>query len=103
MFWDASAVVPLAFTEPRSTELLALAEIGKGLFTIWWSTPVECCAASYQKQRLGRVGAAELKHGLQRLRDTFADAHIVAPTEALRHRAEQLLAVHALRAADVLQ
>ena len=102
MFWDSSAVVPLAFQEPRSTELNGLLD-AESRFTLWWATSIECAAAGYRGHRERRIDAATLKTGLAIVHELAAEAQIVAPTDAVRARAEVLLARHALRAADALQ
>ncbi|MBI3491032.1 MAG: type II toxin-antitoxin system VapC family toxin [Acidobacteria bacterium] len=102
MFWDASAIVPLAFEEPRSGELLTLAG-DSPIFSVWWGTPLECAAAAYRKRREGRVDLTDFKRAIGRLHAVLADATFVVPTDTLRHRAEHLVAVYPLRAGDALQ
>ena len=101
MFWDASALVPLAFTEPRSPDVLAIAARHAAV-VIWWGTPVECHAAAHRRHRERRM-ALELKPGLQQLREIMSDATVIQPTDAVRERAQRLVAAHPLRAADALQ
>jgi hypothetical protein len=40
-FWDASAIVPLLITEPRTKTLQALAEKDPAML-VWWASEVEC-------------------------------------------------------------
>ena len=64
MFWDASALVPLAFTEPRSPDVVALAG-NETAVVVWWATTVECQAAGYRRHREGHTRADDLKTGLR--------------------------------------
>ncbi|MBI3403094.1 MAG: hypothetical protein HY048_16910 [Acidobacteria bacterium] len=102
MFWDASAIVPLGFKEADTAGLLVLAK-AETQFTVWWATPVECGGAAYRRRREGRCDAEALRAGVQRFRELMAAADFVLPTDALRHRAEHVIAAHPLRAADALQ
>jgi uncharacterized protein len=102
MFWDSSALVPLVFPEAQSADLVALAERSPG-FVIWWGTPLECQSAGYRRYREKRATFADLRSGLQQLREVVADSLVVLPSDVLRARAERLIASHPLRAADALQ
>lgn len=49
-FWDASAIIPLCFQEPRTALLRKLAE-EDGAMVTWWATPIECYSAFARLRR----------------------------------------------------
>lgn len=101
-FWDSSALLPLLVQEPASSRIEALLQRDPEV-VFWWATPVECASAL---ARLHREGVLT-QSGLQKARNIFdmLREHCleVQPLEEVRARAERLLAVHRLRAADSLQ
>ncbi len=101
-FWDSSALVPLFLDEPRTGDVRELLEQDP-VITVWWGTRVECTSALTRSVRQGPLDARAEAFARRDQADLFADAHEVAPTEEVRARAERLLAVHPLRAADALQ
>lgn len=101
-FWDASVLVPLCVVEAQSQALRSLREADPDTF-IWWGTWIECISALMRSVREGRLSEAEESVARVRLREVFADAHEINPSEDVRARAERLLSVHPLRAADALQ
>src|SRR6266850_2898471 len=102
MFWDASAIIPLVFPESRSDDVAVLSTMPNDL-VMWWGTTVECHAAAHRRHRDGKATTADVRAGLQRVRDLASDALVVLPDDRLRARAERLLAAHPLKAADALQ
>ena len=101
-YWDASALVPLVVREPdtarRQTQLREDEEI-----VTWWATRVECASAMNRLARSREMTEEQLSVALRKL-DTLAASWIeVLPSDRLRARAERLLRVHPLRAADALQ
>lgn len=101
-FWDTSALVLLLRREPMSRTLRTLFNQDPNV-VIWWGARIEC--ASYlarlvREGRLGQSGEAEARGALD---DLYRRADEVAPSTALRDRAERLVADHPLRAADALQ
>ena len=70
---------------------------------VWWATRVECVSAISRRARddtLVPEGEASARELLNDLSGIWTEAQ---PTARLRALAEQTLAVHPLRAADVLQ
>jgi len=101
-FWDASAVIPLCLVEPRS-EVVTRVAVSDPDIVVWWGTRVECASALARRRRDGTLSVDAVRRA-RRAFATLADAWTeVQPTEGVRQRAERLLAVHPLRAADALQ
>ena len=101
-FWDSSAIIPLCLKESAS-------EAAKGLLkgdedvVVWWTTGVECLSALSRRQRektLPSGDGLKAKTILSALATAWSE---VQPTEMVRQRAERLLSIHPLRAADALQ
>jgi predicted nucleic acid-binding protein len=70
---------------------------------VWWATRVECLSALSRRRREGALdNNSELKAKtiLSALSEEWSE---VQPSEPVRQRAERLLAVHPLRAADAFQ
>lgn len=101
-FWDTSAIVPLIVDEPGRASLLAMLEADP-VMVVWWGTPVELVSALSRRERDGSLPAAVASAAVERVRKLERSWHQVAPTDVLRQRAQRLLRVHPLRAADSLQ
>jgi predicted nucleic acid-binding protein len=101
-FWDSSALVPLCQPEPRTQVVRRLYE-QDGEIAAWWGSRVECIGQLMRVVREGRLDATGESQVRARLNVLFEAAAEVDPTEDVRNRAERLLAVHPLRAADALQ
>jgi predicted nucleic acid-binding protein len=70
---------------------------------VWWATRTECISALARRRREGRLRAADEAQARRLLAALAATWSEVSPSERLRQRAERLLAVHAVRAADAFQ
>lgn len=101
-YWDASAVVPVLVSQPRSSAALALLEEDRQLIT-WWGTRTECVSALARLDRDGTVSPAVVAGAFARLDEIMSSAQEIAPTARVRQVAERMLRVHPLRAADALQ
>ena len=101
-FWDASAIVPLLLDEPGREAVLAMLE-SDPVVVVWWGTPVELVSAISRRERDGGLTLAAVALAIQRTRALERAWHQVPPTDTLRGRAQRLLRVHPLRAADSLQ
>lgn len=101
-FWDASAIVPLIIDEPDHERLLAMLEADP-VMVVWWGTPVELVSALSRRERDGTLPTAVASAAVERVRRLERSWHQVAPTDVLRQRAQRLLRVHPLPAADSLQ
>lgn len=102
MFWDTSAVVPLTVVEPATADVRPLLEQDSNM-VVWWATRVECVSAMNRRLRDDATAKETVRDALHLVSVLAKEWTEVAPTEALRKRAERLLAVHAIRAADALQ
>ena len=101
-FWDSSAVIPLCLKEPNSEELRRLIQ-GDEDIVVWWATRVECVSALSRRRREGVLpyeSEQKAKGILFELSIHWAE---VQPSDQVRQRAERLLTVHPLRAADAFQ
>ena len=70
---------------------------------VWWASRTECLSALHRRTGEGNIKAAEgtqIRNILSVLSGAWAE---VLPGDLVRQRAERLLAVHALRAADAFQ
>ena len=101
-FWDTSAVVPLCVVEPATPQVRRLADADPSL-VVWWGTRTECVSALARRRRDGQLAAQAEQRARRVLSVLAAEWSELLPSEPLRRRAERLLGVHALRAADALQ
>jgi len=101
-FWDTSAVVPLLVREADTGAREAQLKELSGVIT-WWATRLECVSALCRREREGLLSVAALKAAFLRLESLDAQWMVVSPSEVILPRAERLLRVHSLRAADAMQ
>jgi uncharacterized protein len=101
-FWDASALFALVAVEPSAAVLRrAMEEDPWGI--AWFFTPVEIRSALARRRRAGEIEADVCEAAwtrLETLRLRFSEVDSFRP---VRERAQRLLDLHALRAADALQ
>lgn len=101
-FWDTSALVPLIIDEPTSAAMQAVLSKDPDVL-VWMLTSVELLSTL---GRLGRV-SPELTDVLPSTRseamDLFGRWAVVTHIEGVRRRAERLVGVHPLSAADAMQ
>ncbi len=101
-FWDTSALIPLMVDEPATPEVVRLLT-DDGDVVVWMLTSVELLST------LGRLGRAvpDLADVLPGVRldalDLFRKWAAVTHVEGVRRRAERLVGVHPLTAADAMQ
>ena len=101
-FWDSSAIIPLCLREKTSEAIKGLMKDDEDI-VVWWTTRIECLSALSRRQREGVLPSgdeAKARTVLSALGATWSE---VQPTETVRLRAERLLSIHPLRAADALQ
>lgn len=101
-FWDSSGIIPLCLTEPASDSLHSLAQADEDI-AVWWGSRLECISALSRRRREGVLPVDVEFKAKAILSAMAAEWSEVQPTEAVRQRAERLLMVHPLRAADALQ
>jgi hypothetical protein len=101
-FWDTSALVPLIIDEPATRAVRQVVSDDHDL-VVWMLTSVELLSA------LGRLGrqAAGLEDVLASLRadalNLIRACASVTDVDGVRRRAERLVGVHPLAAADAMQ
>jgi predicted nucleic acid-binding protein len=101
-YWDSSAIVPLLAEQAASAAVGGTASHDQGMVT-WWGTTIECVSALTRLEREGRLDAAQVTLGLNRL-DLIAEGWTeIAPSNRVRQAARRLLRVHPLRTGDALQ
>jgi uncharacterized protein len=101
-FWDSSAIIPLCVAESSSDAIRVLVETDEEM-AVWWETRVECASALSRRRREGALSVeaeVQCRAILRALSQVWSE---VQPSEMLRQRAERLLMVHPLRAADAFQ
>jgi predicted nucleic acid-binding protein len=101
-FWDASAIVPLLLEEPAREQMLSVLD-SDPVMLVWWATPVELVSALSRRERDGGLSLDDATAAIDRIRALERAWQTVLPTDAIRSRAQRLLRVHPLRAADSLQ
>jgi len=101
-FWDSSAIVPLLVNESASEAVREILKADSEM-VVWWATRTECLSALHRRMREGNIKAAgekQVRNILSVLSGAWAE---VLPSDFVRQRAERLLSVHLLRAADAFQ
>jgi predicted nucleic acid-binding protein len=101
-FWDSSAIIPLCLKEKASETIKSLMKGDEGV-VVWWTTRVECLSALSRRRReevLSPGDEAKARAVLAAIGTAWSE---IQPTETVRLRAERLLSIHPLRAADALQ
>ncbi len=101
-FWDTSALVPLCCFQPQSAQAMQVARTYSRQ-VVWWGTVIEAVSSLNRLTREGTLNAKEGGQAFARLDYLRGRWNEVQPTEEVRDRAERLLRVHRLRAADALQ
>lgn len=101
-YWDTSAIVPL-LVEENSTSVRE-AEFGSGSPVVTcWSTALEVRSALERLRREGVLPESSLRAAENRFAVLRRQWLVVRPGDFCRERAERLLRIHPLRAADALQ
>ena len=68
-----------------------------------WTTRTECLSGLHRRKRSGELNVGQFSAAAHRLLRFDEAAMAVLPSEAIRSRADRLLGIHPLRAADALQ
>jgi hypothetical protein len=101
-FWDSSALVPLYIDEPATDRLRKLAQRDPEI-VVWMLSSVEVLSAIARHRRRSK-GADDLLHQARlEVLERWSRWSAVTHVEAVRRRAERLVAVHPLAAAAALQ
>jgi uncharacterized protein len=100
-FWDASALVPLCIREPRSVHALALHKQYE--IVVWWGTQVEVASALARLLRMKLLSSRDWAQA-HNTASFFTEAWtVVAPSNEVRAKAQQIVERYDLRAADAFQ
>ena len=62
-FWDASALVPLLFSERWSEQAGQLLREDAAM-VVWWGSRVECVSALRRREREGALDAADARRAV---------------------------------------
>lgn len=101
-FWDTSAIVPLLVREGDTERREEQLQTADGII-VWWATRVECVSAINRRVREGSISTNGCNAALIRLDALAKQWTVVAPTLDILERAEELLHLYPLRAADAMQ
>ena len=101
-FWDTSALVPLCCFQPQSAQARQVARTYSRQ-VVWWGTVLEAVSSLNRLTREGTLTVKESRQAFSRLDYLRERWNEIQPTEEIRDRAERLLRIHKLRAADALQ
>ena len=101
-FWDTSALVPLCCFQPQSARARQVVRTYSRQ-VVWWGTLIEAVSSLNRLTRDGKLNSKESSQAFARLDYLRGHWNEVQPTEEVRDRAERLLRIHKLRAADALQ
>jgi predicted nucleic acid-binding protein len=101
-FWDTSAIVPLVVAEVATPPVRKLVEADPGI-VVWWGTRTEVVSALARQRRSGVLSAAQEAQARRIIHVLEAAWAEISPSQPVRGRAERLLGVHPLRAADAFQ
>jgi uncharacterized protein len=101
-FWDSSAIIPLCLKEGASEAIKGLMKDDEDI-VVWWTTYIECLSALSRRQREGVLTSGDAEKARAVLSALAVAWSEIQPTEMVRLRAERLLSIHPLRAADALQ
>jgi predicted nucleic acid-binding protein len=101
-FWDSSALVPLHVDEPATVALRRLLR-DDPVVIVWMLSSVEVLSAMARLRRHS-TGLDDLLHAARlEVLARWSQWSPVTHAEAVRRRAERLVAVHPLAAADAMQ
>jgi len=101
-FWDASALVPLCVREQQTPIVRGLLQPDQPMI-VWFLSKTEIFSALCRKVREGALSEADLETA-RAARDRWFEASVVVrDMPAVAKRADRILRVHRLRAADALQ
>ncbi len=101
-FWDTSALLALAFDDPRRSLAVSTLETDDRM-AVWWGASVEYFSAVARREREGSLTAGGVAEALDRVAALSQVWYEVQPSRQIKLFAHRLLRVHPLRAADSLQ
>lgn len=100
-FWDSSSLTPLCVVQGSTEVARALSSQYEQV--VWWATPVEMSSSFARLVRLGQISSNSQAMALVTLDRLIEHWREIAPTDALRERAEIFVDRFGLTAGDALQ
>jgi hypothetical protein len=100
-FWDTTALIPLCVLQ-KQTALANVLYAGYGI-AVWWTTPVEIMSGLTRLERMNEISRDQFLAGKQRGQSLAKIWDTVGPSTTVLSRANLLLELYPLRAADALQ
>ena len=101
-FWDSSALVPLYIDEPPTDRFRILLQRDPDV-VVWMLSSVEVLSAIARHRRRSKSADDFLHQARLEVLERWSQWSAMTDAEAVRRRAERLVAVHPLAAADALQ
>ena len=101
-FWDTSALLALAFDDPRRSFAVRILEQDDRM-AVWWGASIEYVSAVARRERDESLTAGQVAAALDRIEALSQVWYEVQPSRQIKMSAHRLLRVHPLRAADSLQ
>lgn len=101
-FWDSSALVPLILEEESSAACRRLLR-RRADIAVWALARTEIHSAVWRRIRAGDLVDDDIAKAISRLQGLAGAWTEILDVDLVRDRAERLLGVHSLRAADALQ
>lgn len=101
IFWDSSALVPLCVQEAATPAVRQL--LGKTADVAFLASRAEILSALCRRQREGALSEDAVLRARARRDTLLAAMHMVHALDEVVRRADRLLLVHPLRAADAMQ
>lgn len=101
-FWDSSAIVPLLCLEDTTPLIQSFYKEDRDVL-VWILTRIEALSALCRLRREGVLSTTEFGEAKKRLKELAADWTEIQDWSRTRDRADRLLEVHPLTAADALQ
>jgi len=101
-FWDSSAIVPLLVLEKETEQCVRAFQSDREVM-VWTMSKVEVFSALCRRLREGSLKEDVFDSAKKRMNDFFDMASEVISVPKVKDRAQRLLQVHPLRAADAMQ
>ena len=102
-FRDSSALIPLVTEQQFSKRAESLYSEDKQGVYVWWGTMNEYISALSRLERSSDLTSSEVENALTGLRKLSKSWNIILPSDQVRDKANRLISVHPLRAADSFQ
>lgn len=101
-FWDSSALVPLFVAQGATAAMRDLVRADPEI-TVWFLSDLEIRSALARLEREGAITLRDGQRASEELERLWAQWTVIVPMDSVKARAQRLVAVHPLRAAEALQ